>query len=179
MNHITTRTWGELLLRGLINVLFGVLAFIWPKITILVLVLLFGAYALIEGVMAFIEALRRRYEHWQFVMFGGIISIIIGILILFWPEITALILVYLIAVRAIIMGIMEFIAAARMPQAIRGKWLLSLGGIIAVTFGLIIFIRPAAGIIAIIWLIALYLTLFGLLNITAAIMLRKVIKEAY
>lgn len=178
MNNITTRTWSELLLRGLVNVLFGVLAFIWPKMTILILVLLFGAYALIEGVMAFIEALRRRYEHWQFVMFGGIISIIIGILILFWPEITALILVYLIAARAIIMGIMEFVAAARMPQVIRGKWLLIFGGIISVAFGLIIFIRPATGIIAIIWLIALYLTLFGLLNITAALMLRKVIKEA-
>ncbi len=164
-------------LRGLAAVLFGILALAWPGITLLVLIILFGVFALIDGLLALggwlmsPGGIRGNY----LVPVLGIIGIVAGILAFVWPAITALALLLLIAARAIIVGILEIVAAAWHRKIIRRQWLLILGGALSVAFGLLVFLYPFAGALAIVWLIALYAVLVGLAQIAFAISAKDIV----
>ncbi len=163
--HDVARNWWTLALRGLFAVLFGIAAFVWPALTLAALVILFGAYALVDGLFALIGGIQTR--SWFFIIEG-----IAGILIFIWPGITALLLLTFIAGWAIITGIIEIIGAIRLRQVIANEWLLILGGVLSVLFGIILIAQPGAGALAVIWVIGAYALIFGITLIALAFRLR-------
>jgi uncharacterized membrane protein HdeD (DUF308 family) len=172
---ILARNWWVLALRGLIALLFGVMALAWPGITLTVLVLLFGAYVLVDGVFAVVAALNapKGYSRWWVLLVEGVVGVIVGALTFFWPAMTALVLLYFIAAWAIITGALEIAAAIRLRKAIGNEWLLVFGGALSILFGLMLMLMPVAGALAVVWLIGIYAVLFGVLLLALAFRLRK------
>ncbi|HEX3450653.1 MAG TPA: DUF308 domain-containing protein, partial [Isosphaeraceae bacterium] len=150
---VLARNWWALALRGLVAVLFGIAAFAMPGITLTALVLLYGAFALVDGVFAVAAALfgRRHGMPWWAMLVEGLFGIAIGILTFAWPGITALALLYLIAAWAVITGVFEIAAAIRLRQEIQGEWLLALSGALSVLFGVVLVLYPGAGALAVVW----------------------------
>lgn len=157
-----TRNWWVVALRGLLAIAFGVLTFLRPGITIELLVLFFGAYALADGVFALVAAWRNNsgVNHW-WLLLEGIVSIAAGGLTFLWPGVTAIVLVYLIASWAVITGIFEIMAAIELRKTITGEWLLILGGLLSVFFGVVIALYPGTGALTVVWLIGFYAIVFG------------------
>lgn len=172
---VLARNWWALALRGLFAVIFGVLAFAWPGITLGALVLLYGAYALVDGVFAIVAAAAGRSQGtpWWALVLEGVAGIAVGIMTFAWPGITALVLLYLIAAWAILTGVLEIAAAVRLRREIRGEWLLALSGVMSITFGVALVAFPGAGALAVIWLIGAYAIAFGVLMIVLAFRLRS------
>lgn len=167
--------WWLLALRGLVAVLFGVLAFVWPGATLITLVWLFGAFALVNGLLSLILAAKapKGYPRIGSLILGGLLGILAGLLTFVMPGITALGLLMLIAAWAIVTGIMEVVAAIRLRKIIANEWLLILAGIASVAFGVILFLQPAAGAVALIWWIGAWALIFGILLIVLAFRMRN------
>jgi uncharacterized membrane protein HdeD (DUF308 family) len=168
-----SRYWWVVALRGLLAVLFGVALIVWPGIGLGILVLLFGAYALVDGVFALAHAFgsndeRHRWAH----VIEGIVGIAAGIVTFAWPGITALVLLYVIAAWAIVTGVLELVAAFRLRAHIENELWLGLGGVLSILFGLLLFIAPGAGALAVVWIIAAYAILFGITLVALAFRLR-------
>jgi uncharacterized membrane protein HdeD (DUF308 family) len=175
MLETLARNWWVVALRGVVALLFGLLALIWPSITLLVLVTLFGAYALVDGVFALGTAIFGRgaigSRGWLIV--GGIAGIAIGILTFVWPGSTALVLLWLIAAWAVITGVLEIVAAVQLRREIRGEWMFILSGALSVLFGILLMVWPATGALAVIVLIGLYAIVFGVVLIGLGLRLRR------
>jgi uncharacterized membrane protein HdeD (DUF308 family) len=169
------RNWWTYAVRGVVAVIFGILAFIWPGQTILALVLVFGAYALVDGIFAVFAGIasRRYFKRWWAVLLEGLVGIVIGLLTFFWSNITALVLLYLIAAWALITGIFEIVAAIQLRRVITGEWMYILGGLLSILFGILLFVFPAAGAVSIIWVIGVYAIVFGISEIIFAFRLRS------
>jgi len=172
MPHLLARYWWILALRGVLAVLFGLLAFFIPGITLLSLVLLFGAYVLLDGIFDLVAATRSPSHHWALVL-EGIIGIIAGILTFLWPGITAMVLLYLIAFWAIFTGVLEIIAGIRLRQVLSDEIWLILMGVLSLLFGLFILIFPSAGALAVVYWIGAYALLFGIMLLALAFRLRN------
>jgi uncharacterized membrane protein HdeD (DUF308 family)/sporulation protein YlmC with PRC-barrel domain len=155
--------------------LFGLAAFFLPGITLTVLILLFGAFALVDGVFAIVAAVRtrRRNERWWLLLAEGVLGVLAGIVAFIWPGLTALALLYLVAAWAIITGILEIVAAIRLRQEIVGEWALILSGVLSVIFGVLLAVLPGVGILALLWLIGAYAVAFGVLLIILAFRVRN------
>jgi uncharacterized membrane protein HdeD (DUF308 family) len=169
--QVPGQPWWSLLARGIIAVLFGLAALFWPGLTLLVLIYIFGAYALVEGIIAIYHAFQERnmQTNWWMLLLEGIAGVIVGILVFTWPGITALILLYLIAAWALITGIIELVAAFTTGLG----WLLVLAGAISIVLGIILFARPVAGILSLVWLIGIYAIIWGILLIVRAFQARS------
>lgn len=167
-----TRYWWVVAVRGLAAVLFGLAAFAWPQVTLTVLVLLFGAYALVDGVLGLIYAFGSGRPFRAMRVGEGVAGIIVGVIALAWPGITALALLYLIAAWAVVTGILEIVAAIDLRKVIDNEWLLLLSGIASVIVGVMLAVWPGAGALALIWLIGGYAIVFGGLLIALAFRLR-------
>ncbi len=157
-------------LRGLAAVLFGFLAVVWPGITLMVLLVLFGAYALVDGISLLVGSLsspKTLRDRWLVPMVG-IFSILVGVLTFARPGMTAIVLLLLIGARAIFTGIVEIVAAIGFWRTVRGEWLLALGGILSVLFGVLVFAYPLTGALAVVWLIATYAIVYGLTQVAFA-----------
>ena len=172
MLYLLARRWWALALRGLFAVIFGLLTFFVPGITLISLVLLFGFYAILDGAFDIVSALRVPSHHWALLV-EGIVGIIVGVLTIVWPGITAMALLYLIAVWAIVTGVLEIIAGIRLREIITNEWLLILMGVISVLFGILIIAFPRAGALAIVLWIGAYAFLFGVILIVLALRLRS------
>jgi uncharacterized membrane protein HdeD (DUF308 family) len=173
MLMVYTHNWWTLVLRGLAAVVFGVLAFVWPGITLLALVFLFGAYAITDGVFAIVAGLRgREQERWWLLLIVGILSVIAGLLAFALPGMTAFVLLILIAARAIVTGVFEIVAAIQMRKYITGEWLLALGGVLSFLFGVLLLLNPAAGALAVVWIIGVYAIALGVLQLILGLKLR-------
>ena len=172
MLHLLARRWWALALRGLLAVIFGLLTFFVPGITLFALVLLFGFYAILDGVFDIISAIRAPGAHWPLLV-EGIIGVIAGILAILWPGITAMVLLYLIAFWAIVTGVFEIMAGIRLRQVIAGELMLILMGALSVLFGIFIIVFPSAGALAIVIWIGAYALLFGIMLIVLAFRLRS------
>jgi len=173
--HELSKHWWLLLLRGIAAIVFGVLAFIWPGLTLLTLVILYGVFAIFDGVLALAAAFGRTgpdVPKWWLVL-TAILGIGAGLITLFWPGITALVLIIFIGAWAIVRGIMEIIAAIQLRREIQGEWLLILAGALSVLFGLGVLIYPGAGAVALAWLIGIYAIAIGVVMVMLAIRLRK------
>jgi len=177
---VLARNWWALALRGLFAILFGIAAFAWPGITLGALVLLYGAYALVDGVFAIAAAVVGRTDGmpWWALVLEGVAGIAVGIMTFAWPGITALVLLYLIAAWAVVTGIFEIVAAVRLRKEIQGEWLLALSGILSVLFGFALVFNPLAGALAVVWLIGAYAIAFGVLMIALAFRLRSWARQA-
>ncbi len=156
------------LFRGIAAILFGILTFVWPQLTLSVLVLLFGVFAVISGITAVAASLRSRGEQgWGLLLFEGILGILAGVVALVWPGITALAFLYLLAAWAIIIGIIEVVAPLSFPMRGGRALLMVLAGLVSIVFGIIIAAQPASGLLAVVWLIGVYAIVFGVMYIVA------------
>ncbi len=155
------RHWWVIALRGLAAVLFGVLAFVWPGMTLAVLVLLFGAYALVDGILGILAAARGGTDHRLVMGLEGVVGVLAGLAAFVLPGLTALVLLYIIAFWAILTGVLEVVAAVRLRRTITNEWGLIIGGMLSVLFGIVLIAAPGAGALALVLLIGAYAVLFG------------------
>ena len=168
------RNWGWLALRGVVSVLFGIFAFVWPGKTLAAVVLVWGAFTLADGVLSLVHAFRVRDQgkpFWSLVIVG-LLGIAAGIVAFFWPGMTALVLVLFIGAWAFVMGIFQIVAAIRLRKEIEGEWLLGLSGVLSVVFGALIFLQPGQGALALMWVIGAYAIFFGILLLVLAFKLK-------
>ena len=168
------RSWWLLLLRGIIAVAFGVATFVWPGISLVSLILVYGIYAVADGILALIAAIRGGgvAPRWWLAL-GGVVSILAAVVAFAWPGLTALVLVYLIGFWSIVRGVLEIVGAIRLRNEIPNEWSLGLAGALSVLFGVILVVAPGAGALGLLWLIAAWAVLFGLLLIWVAFRVRK------
>lgn len=181
MNHFhvldqLSKNWGWIALRGAAAVMFGVLAIAWPGVTLVVLALFFGAYALIDGVCALVAAYRRREGRgpvWPLVVVG-LLGVGAGIVTFLWPEMTALALLMFIAWWALFVGLFQIAAAIRLRKEIDNEWMLGASGALSVLFGVLMIASPGAGAVAVAWIIGAYSIAFGVLLLALGFRLKKV-----
>ncbi len=168
------RAWHWIVLRGVFAVLFGIFAFIWPGITLAALVLVWGAYAIADGVMALIAAFTMHEEGKPMgsLIVVGILGIAAGIVTFIWPGMTALVLLLFIASWAVLMGIFQIAAAIRLRKHIENEWLLGLSGLVSILFGVLMFLQPGAGALAVVWLLGSFAIFFGILLIALGFRLK-------
>lgn len=166
--------WWAVALRGAVAILFGVVLLFWPGISLAFLLMLFGAFAIADGITTLISAVRsaRAKESWGSLVLVGITDLLVGLLALFWPGITAAAFAFLIGAWAIVTGILAIVAAVQLRKSIRGEFWLGLSGALSVLFGLAVLANPAAGALAMVWLIGLYAILFGASVLGLALRLR-------
>jgi uncharacterized membrane protein HdeD (DUF308 family) len=163
-----------LALRGVVAIVFGVLAILMPGLTLALLVGLFAAFALIGGIAAVIGATRARpHDGWGLEMLLGIVSIVAGVLAIIYPGVTALSLILLMGVNALITGVLELVSAIRLRKEITNEWLLGAAGVVSIVFGAIVLIFPGAGALALVWFVSFYATLQGILLLIVAMRARR------
>ena len=169
------RHWWVPVIRGIAAIVFGVIAFVYPGLTIATLVLFFGAWVLIDGIFRIVGAIGHRASDpdwgWQLVI--GILGIVVGLLTFHAPQITALALVIYIAAWALLIGASEIAIAVKMRREIKGEWFLILMGLASIVFAVLLLWNPIAGAAAVIWLIAWYAVVIGILAIFFGFRLRS------
>jgi uncharacterized membrane protein HdeD (DUF308 family) len=168
------RNWWMWLVRGIVAVIFGILAWVWPGATIVVLGALFGAYALVDGIFALVAAIRAAESHqrwWPFLL-EGIVGILIAAITFYDIRITLTALYFTIAAWAFLTGVLELVAAVQLRKHIANEFWLIVGGIASIAFSILMIYFPIAGALAIVWLIAAYAIVFGIIMIAFALRLR-------
>jgi uncharacterized membrane protein HdeD (DUF308 family) len=175
MAQILKKNWLLVVLRGVAAIIFGVLTFVWPGPTLAALVVLFGAYALVEGAFAIAAGLSGSAlsgsSRWILVP-EGLAGVIVGLIAFFAPGITAVGLLYYIGAWAIVTGVLEVVAAIQLRKAISDEWLLIFGGILSVAFGVLVFIYPGVSALSILWLIGIYAVVFGVATVALGFRLK-------
>jgi uncharacterized membrane protein HdeD (DUF308 family) len=166
--------WWLPVVRGIFAILFGLVALAWPRETLIVLILIFGAFCFVDGVFAIVTAIRSATQHhrWGMLLLEGIIGILVGLLAYAAPFAIALFFIYFAAGWAIVTGIFELIAAFRIRQSVAGEIWMILAGVLSVILGLAFFVFPGIGLLAWIWLIGVYAIFFGALMIGFGLRLR-------
>jgi uncharacterized membrane protein HdeD (DUF308 family) len=175
MLEALVRNWWLLLLRGIAAIAFGIMAFAWPALSLLTLVIMFGAYALVDGAISIGAALGNRgggVPRW-WLMIAGIAGIAAGLMTFFWPGLSALILLTFIAGWAIAHGVFQIVTAIQLRKVIDNEWLLILGGVLSVAFGIVMLVSPGAGALALIWVVAGYAIAYGVLLVAFSVRLRR------
>src|SRR6516162_5259764 len=167
--------WWLLLLRGLASIAFGVIAFLWPGITLVALTYLFGIYAIVDGLAALWAAFNLSGQAGPRLWLGlsGGVSILAGIVAFVYTGMTALVLLVLIAVWAIIIGVLQLYAAIQLWKFIDNDWWLILSGLLSVVFGVVLIAFPSTGALALIWVIAWFALIFGCMFVGLAFELKK------
>lgn len=167
--------WWMLLIRGIFAVLFGIMAFLWPGLTLTTLVILFGIYALADGISA---AWVGAYSKIWWLAAAGLLGVVAGIYTFMYPGMTALVLLYLIAGWMIARGVMEIVTAIQVRKAIDDEWRFILGGVLSIFAGLVLAIFPGAGALAMVWLIGAWAVVFGIVMVTLSFALHR-LKESH
>lgn len=173
------RNWWILLLRGIASLLFGLMLWTLPVAeSVETLILVFGVFAFVDGALQVWTALieRKERDNWLVLLLWGLVGIAAGVMTFAVPQLTAVALLFYIAVWAIAKGVLEIIAAVRLRKEIKGEWLLILGGIFSILFGGFLMANPAAGATALIWVIALYAFVFGMLFVALSFKLKTLNK---
>lgn len=175
MEPVLSRFWWVFAVRGLAAIIFGILALIWPGITLLSLVILFAAYALVDGIFSVIAGIRAYGEsdRWWAELLEGIAGILFAVIAVIWPGVTTFALLYLIAAWAVVTGVLEIAAAIRLRRELTGEWVLILSGILSILFGAFLFISPGAGALALVTTIGAFGVVFGIMLIILAFRLRS------
>ncbi len=175
MLDLISKYWWAFVLRGVISIIFGILAYTWPGMTLTILIFLFGAYSLIDGIFALIGAIagKQHSDRWWVLLLEGIVGIAIGIMAFLAPGITTLALLMYIAFWALLTGLLEIIAAVRLRKEIEGEWWMILSGVASIIFAVLLFLYPSSGALAMVWIIAAYAILFGVFLIMLGFKLRS------
>ena len=173
MSAILAQNWWAVAIRGVCAIIFGLIALFVPGATILTLVLFFSAYMLVDGIFGIVAAVRAaaRHERWGLLVLEGVVDIVVGVIALIWPGLTALTFVLLIAAWAIVTGVLEIVAAVRLHPEY-GRWWLMLGGVASMIFGILLVIAPLAGLVVLTWWIGAYAIVFGIMLLVLAFRLR-------
>ncbi|MGZ5064090.1 MAG: HdeD family acid-resistance protein [Usitatibacter sp.] len=177
MEEMLQRSWWMLALRGVAAIVFGVLAIVWPDLTLLVLVGLFAAFAFITAAAYIGAALKVRGNDgggkgWWLLLLWGLVAVAAGGIAIFHPIVTALTLVLLMGANALVTGVLDLVMAFRLRKEIRNEWMLVLAGIVSIVFGVLVLAFPGAGALAMVWMVSFYATLTGVLLLALAIRLR-------
>lgn len=161
---VMSKYWWAMILRGILAILFAILALFWTGFTLELLVLVFGAFVLVEGIVSIFGSVGAAEAHkeWWAYLLRGILGIVVGLLILFWSGITAAVFVYLIAIWAVLMGIIELWMSSKFIEGIPGKWAVTTVGILSILVGIIIMIFPYSSLIIITWLIGIFALISGI-----------------
>ena len=164
------RDWWLIAVRGALSILFGILALFWPEPTKLILVLLFGVFSSVDGIIAIAAgtASRGYFERWWALLLEGITGVIIGVLVFYWPGVTTLALLYFIAARAVTTAIFEILSSTEFRQDFPGEWIMIIGGMLSVLLGTWLFVFPAEGVMSLVWLIGIYAIIAGLIKLMFA-----------
>lgn len=173
------KSWWLLLLRGLVAIAFGVVIWVQPAISLYALVMLFGAFALTDGVFGIVSAFsghRQAADRWLMALLG-LVGIGAGLMTFFVPGLTAYALLIYIGGWALAVGLLQVIAAIRLRKEIEGEWMLGLHGVLSIAFGVLVLVRPGAGAMAVLWLIATYSIMAGFLLVVLALSLRALYAE--
>jgi len=162
MLMLIAENWRLYVLRGILAMAFGCMALIWPGLTLGVLVMLFGIYVILEGILALTAAFKHRGQRsWWLLLLEGIAGIGAGMFAFIWPGLTAVVLLLFIAVWAMLTGILEIAAAVELRKEMEGEWVLGLAGAVSILIGILLIANPGTGALAVIWLIGVYALLFG------------------
>ncbi|MCI2393899.1 HdeD family acid-resistance protein [Aliiroseovarius sediminis] len=168
-------SWWIFLLRGIAAIVFGIMAFVWPALTLSVLLVLFGFYVLIDGIFGLIDAVRYRDRLprvWPLVL-ESVLGLVVGLMVLLWPGVTSLVLLMFIAAWAVVGGLIRIVLAFQIRKEITGEWVLILGGILSILFGGLLVALPQVGLVTLVWLVGFYAIAFGVLFVMLAFRLRK------
>jgi uncharacterized membrane protein HdeD (DUF308 family) len=174
MIRVMARNWWVMLLRGLLAIAFGLAALFIPGAVAIALVIVFGAWAFVDGAFALAAAFSHNAQHRWFLLFEGIVGIAAGLVVWFYPGLAGLTLLFVIAWWAIITGVLEVVYAIQLRKELQGDWLYILAGIASVVFGALVLYRPGAGALAVLWIIATYALVFGVLLIAFSLRLRNI-----
>lgn len=164
-----------LISRGVVAILFGVLALAWPGPTLILLVAMFAVYALIGGFVSVAAALvrRRSDRRWWLMLLLGIVSVAAGVYALVYPALTALVLVLVMGVNAVLTGALDVALAIRLRRVLRSRLPLVLSGIVSLLFGALVLAAPGPGALAMVWLISLHALLTGVLLLSLGLRIRR------
>jgi uncharacterized membrane protein HdeD (DUF308 family) len=162
--------WSSLAIRGVCALVFGILSFMWPALSLTTLVLIWGVYALIDGGVALLAGFKAKIWSLAFI---GLIGVLAGIYAFVNPAMTALVLLYFIAAWAIVTGVLAIYIAIHLRKELTNEWLLALSGVLSVVFGVLLMARPGAGALAVVFLIAGYAVAFGVLMLMLAFKLKS------
>jgi uncharacterized membrane protein HdeD (DUF308 family) len=177
MLGLVARDWWVFAIRGIAAIVFGIGAFIWPGTTLTVLIFLFGAYALVDGVALLIALARgdaaARRDGWT-VGIIGVLGIVAGVVTFVWPGLTALTLLYVVAFWAIATGVLQVVAAISLRRELEGEFWLALGGIASVVFGALLIASPGDGLLTLVWLVGIWAIVFGVSSLALAYRLRGI-----
>jgi uncharacterized membrane protein HdeD (DUF308 family) len=167
--------WWALALRAAAAFLLAVIAFLLPGPTLTAIVLIFGVYAVIDGVLALVAAVRglRKHERWGAMLLEGIVGVAAGAIALMWPGIGALALVYVMAAWALVTGVLEIAMAVRLRKVITGEWLLILSGVLSILLAGLVAAFPLAGATALAWTLGVYALLYGGVLMGLALRIRQ------
>ena len=172
--------WWTFLLRGILALIFGIIVLVWPAATVYVLIILFGLFALIEGLFATGYSIYKAAKGMKFfgLLMLGIISVLVGAIVLARPGVSTLAVVWVIAFWAILRGVMLIVSAFEMTGSAGIRWLIGIIGVLAIVVGLIFFIHPGFGLVTIIAVLGIYALVAGLFLIIASFMVRSRQKKA-
>jgi len=175
VDEIADGLWSAIALRALAAVILGIVAILLPGPTLAAIVIVFGIYAIIDGILAIMAAVRgfRKKERWGAMLLQGIVGVIAGAIAVVWPGIGALALTYLVAAWALVTGAFEIAAAIRLREVIKGEWLLALAGVLSIVFAVLIVLYPGAGALTLVWWLGAYALAYGVVSFVLAFKVRS------
>jgi uncharacterized membrane protein HdeD (DUF308 family) len=162
--------WWAMIFRGIAAALFGLAALFWPGMTLLVLLVIFAVYAIVDGLLAIVAGIRVSGGHRWLLLAEGDIGLLAGLVVLFWPGAAALVLVYVISAWAIFTGLLKVVMAISFRRQIENGWLMGLGGVLSVLFGVVLGFLPGAGLVTLVWLVGIYALILGVALIVLGIL---------
>jgi uncharacterized membrane protein HdeD (DUF308 family) len=176
---VLSKNWWLVLLRGIAAIVFGVLAFGWPGLTLLALVVLYGIFALSDGLLALAAAIAggAPVSRW-WLLAAGLAGLAAGIVTLLWPGLTAVLLITFIGAWAVVRGVTDIVGAIQLRKEIDNEWLLIATGILSVLFGIVVIMAPGAGALALVWVIGSYAIVAGVLLVALSLRLRRHLRTA-
>ena len=181
MRELLARNWGLIVFRGVLGVIFGIIAVFWPGITVIALAILWGAYVLVDGLTALAFGIGggggvSGSGRWIMVL-TGIAGVAAGIIAFVWPGKTAIVLLFVIAIWAVVVGIFQLIAAWRLRKEIQGEWLLAFTGLVSILLGVLLFLQPGSGAVALVFTIGIFAIVWGITAIVLGVRLRGIAKS--
>ena len=170
-----SQNWWLVLVQGVLSVVLGVLALAWPGVTLGALILLWGLFALLNGVVDVFSAIGAAGSHrtWGWQLAGGLVGILVGLAILRWPGLSALFVLYLVAIWAIMMGIVRIVGAIADREALPHAWLVALAGVASVLYGIAMFAWPGVGLLTLVYLVGSYAIVYGVITCVIAFRLHS------